>query len=113
MKNTGQRKNLIKAAFLLAALMVFAASCIKQEEKVKVPLTAAETPEPPVVKASDSNFASFNHKIAEHKQFDCVSCHRRESKDKTLEYAGHDSCVGCHLNQFIENKATDQNKAMC
>ena len=47
MKNKVQRKNLIKAAFLLAALTVFAASCIKQEEKVRVPLTAAETPEPP------------------------------------------------------------------
>ena len=104
---------MVKAALLLAALTVFAASCIKQEEKVQVPLTAAETPEPPVVKNSNSTFATFNHKIAEHKQFDCVSCHRRDGKSKTIEYAGPDSCIGCHLNQFIENKATNENRAMC
>jgi hypothetical protein len=113
MEHLGRSTNLIKAAFVLAALTVFAASCLKQGEKSPVPLTASETPEPPVVKASTSNFASFNHKIAEHKRFDCVSCHRRDAKDKTLEYAGHDSCIGCHLNQFIANKATDENRAMC
>ena len=39
MINFGQRKNLIKAAFLLAALTVFATSCLKPEEGVQVPLT--------------------------------------------------------------------------
>ena len=113
MKTSGQKKNLIKAALILATLTIFAASCFKQEEKVQIPLTAAETPEPPIVKASDSTFATFNHKIKEHQQFECASCHRRDGKSKTLEYAGHDSCVGCHLNQFIANKATDDNRAMC
>ena len=113
MRNLGANKNLIKAALILAALTVFAASCLKQGEKTPVPLTASETPEPTAVKASTSNFSTFNHKIAEHKQFDCVSCHRREGDSKKLDYAGHDSCVGCHLNQFITNKTTDQNRAMC
>ena len=100
MTKSAVTRNTVKAAFILAALIVFAASCIKQEQKAPVPLTAAETPEPPVVKASDSTFAVFSHKVPEHKQFDCVSCHRREGKSKVLEFAGHDSCVGCHLSQF-------------
>ena len=113
MKYLGEKTNLIKAAFILAALTVFAASCLKQGEKTQVPLTASETPEPPVVKVSGSTFATFNHKVKEHQQFECASCHRRDGKSKTLEYAGHDSCIGCHLNQFIENKATNENRAMC
>ncbi|MFM9904699.1 MAG: cytochrome c3 family protein [Pyrinomonadaceae bacterium] len=105
-----KRKNTRKAALLLAALLVFAAGCLKQGEKVNVPLTASDTPEPPVVKASDSTFAKFSHSVAEHKQFDCVSCHRREGKSKTLEFAGHDSCVGCHLSQFTN---PGEKPAMC
>ena len=104
------KKNLIKAAFIFAALIVFAASCIKQGEKTPVPLTASETPEPPVIKISDSTFSKFNHTIDEHKQFECVSCHRRETKAKQLEFAGHDSCVGCHLSQFTN---PGEKPAMC
>ena len=110
MKVSVQRKNVFKAALLIAALIVFAASCIQQGEKVQVPLTAAETPEPLAIKASDSTFATFSHKVPEHKQFDCVSCHRREGKSKQLEYAGHDSCVGCHLSQFTN---PGEKPAMC
>ncbi|MBP7415963.1 MAG: hypothetical protein KA831_04860 [Pyrinomonadaceae bacterium] len=110
MRTIAGKRNAIKAAFLLAALLVFAASCLKQGEKANVPLTAAETPEPPVIKASDSTFSKFSHNVVEHKQFDCVSCHRREGKQKQLEYAGHDSCVGCHLSQFTN---PGEKPAMC
>jgi len=113
MKHLGPTPHLLKAAIILAAFIVFGASCLKQGDKASVPLTASETPEPSAVKASTSNFATFDHKIAEHKQFECASCHHRDAKDKTLQYAGHDSCIGCHLNQFITNKATDENRAMC
>ena len=113
MRDSARLKNAIKAGLLFAALLIFAASCIQQGQKTEVPLTAAETPEPLAVRVSDSNFQAFSHKIPEHKQFDCVSCHRREGKSKELTYAGHDSCIGCHLNQFITNKTTDQNRAMC
>lgn len=103
-------KNTFKAALIFAALIVFAASCIKQGEKLTVPLTASETPDPPVINVSDSTFSKFNHSIDEHKQFECVSCHRREAKAKTLEFAGHDSCVGCHLSQFTN---PGEKPAMC
>lgn len=108
--NLPAKKNLVKAAFIFAALIVFVASCIKQGEKTPVPLTASETPEPPVIKVSDSTFSKFNHTIDEHKQFECVSCHRRETKAKQLEFAGHDSCVGCHLSQFTN---PGEKPAMC
>ena len=103
-------RNSVKAVLLLATLLVFVASCLKQGEKAKVPLTASETPEPPAIKASDSTFSKFSHTVAEHKQFDCVSCHRRDSKQKQLEFAGHDSCVGCHLSQFTN---PGEKSAMC
>src|SRR4051794_40935531 len=93
-------RNTAKAALILAALVVFAASCIQQQKKADVTLTAAETPEPPVVNVSDTTFSKFSHTVEEHKKFDCVSCHRREAKSTDLQYAGHDSCVGCHLSQF-------------
>ena len=73
-------RNNLKAAFFFAALVIFAASCFQQQKKTEVTLTAAETPEPPVVNASDSTFSKFNHTIEEHKKFDCVSCHRRDAK---------------------------------
>jgi c(7)-type cytochrome triheme protein len=103
-------KTFSKAVLFIAALIVFAASCIKQQERVSPTLTAAETPEPPVVKASDSTFSKFSHTVEEHKQFDCVSCHRRDAKSKQLEFAGHDSCVGCHLSQFTN---PGEKPAMC
>lgn len=110
MSMSASRKNAIKAALLLAALMVFAASCLKQGEKTPVPLTASETPAPPVVNVSDTTFSKFSHTVAEHKQFDCASCHHREGKSRELEYAGHDSCVGCHLSQFTN---PGEKPAMC
>ncbi len=106
-------KTVIKAALLLAAILVIATSCIQQAKKIDVPITSAETPEPLAVKVSDSTFKAFSHDVTEHKQFDCVACHRREGKSRELAYTGHESCVGCHLNQFISNEVTDQNRAMC
>ena len=105
-----RNRNTAKAALILAALVVFAASCIQQQKKTDVTLTAAETPEPPVVNVSDSTFSKFSHTIEEHKKFDCVSCHRREVKSRDLEFAGHDSCVGCHLSQFTN---PGEKPAMC
>jgi c(7)-type cytochrome triheme protein len=85
-------------------LCVFGAavtSCIKQGDKVPVTITASETPEAVPVRVSDKTFKSFSHEIPEHKQFECSSCHRREtSAADDLKFAGHDSCVGCHISQF-------------
>src|SRR5881392_1578503 len=105
-----RNRNTSKAALILAALVVFAASCMQQQKKTEVTLTAAETPEPPVVNISDTTFSKFSHTIEEHKRFDCVSCHRRDAKSKDLEFAGHDSCVGCHLSQFTN---PGEKPAMC
>lgn len=104
------QKNLVKAALVIVGILVFAASCIQQQKKTDVTLTAAETPEPPAVAVSDSDFSKFNHSIEEHKKFDCVSCHRRDANAKQLELAGHDSCVGCHLSQFTN---PGEKPAMC
>lgn len=101
-------RNVVKALVVMAALAIFAASCMKQAPKMPVVITASETPEPVPVRASDKTFKDFSHKIPEHKQFECASCHRREGRSLDLDFAGHDSCVGCHLSQF-----TDEDQTMC
>lgn len=90
------------------AIALLAASCLTKAAKAPVPLTAADPA--PIVPARETktDFATFSHKVPEHKQFECISCHRREGSSRELEYAGHDACIGCHLNQFINPE-----RAMC
>jgi c(7)-type cytochrome triheme protein len=95
-----RRKNVLRAVIVLSAPVVFLSSCIKQADKVPVTITASETPEAIAVRTSDRTFKAFSHDIPEHKEFECASCHRREKAADDLKYAGHDSCVGCHISQF-------------
>jgi len=108
MRNGSRSKNILKAVFLFVAVTAFAASCIRQAQRASVPLTASETPEPLPVRESNKTFEAFSHKIPEHQQFACDSCHRREGSSLKMDYAGHDSCIGCHLNQF-----TDKDQVIC
>ncbi|MEO7660000.1 MAG: cytochrome c3 family protein [Pyrinomonadaceae bacterium] len=105
----GTRSNqVLKLVLTSCAVTIFAASCIQQAAKTTVTLTASETPDPVPQRASDKTFKDFSHNIEEHKEFECASCHQREGKSLDMEFAGHDSCIGCHLNQF-----TDQEPVMC
>ena len=90
----------LKSIIVVCALAAFAASCIKQADKTPVTITASETPDAVPVRVSHREFKAFSHSIPEHKQFDCNSCHRREDNSLDLKFAGHDSCVGCHISQF-------------
>lgn len=101
-------QNIFKALLVTGILAIFAASCLNQAAKVPVTITSEETPEPIAVRTSASTFQNFSHEIEEHKQFECSSCHRREGKSLDLEFAAHESCIGCHLNQF-----TSKEPAMC
>jgi len=95
------RKTFLKSVIVLTALAAVATSCLRQADKEPVTITASETPEAIAVRASDKTFKEFSHSIPEHKQFQCNSCHRRESNAADdLKFAGHDSCVGCHISQF-------------
>ena len=94
------RRNFFKSVIVLCSIGSIATSCIRQAEKAPVLITASETPEAIAVRASDKTFKEFSHGIPEHKQFECNSCHRREGKADDLKFAGHDSCVGCHISQF-------------
>ncbi len=96
-----------------AALIIFAASCLQQQPKLAVVVTSSEAPDPLPVKASTKEFEDFSHKIPEHKQFECASCHRRQGKSLDMDFAGHDSCVGCHLNQFTDIEVVDKKNSMC
>ena len=113
MKGFGNKLTLLKAAFLLAALGLFLASCIERSPRIPVTITGSNTLPPVTARVSTSNFDKFSHKIPEHEKFDCVSCHQREGKQRELEFAGHESCVGCHLSQFISKTVSEDNRAMC
>src|SRR5687768_10888311 len=95
-----RRKTFLKAIIILLAVAALAVSCIKQAEKTPVTITSSETPGTLPVRVSDRTFKAFSHTIPEHKEFECNSCHRREGSSLDLEFAGHDSCVGCHISQF-------------
>ena len=57
----------------------------------------------------DKTFKAFSHTVPEHQQFDCTSCHHRQGKSLKMEFAGHEACIGCHLNQFTSSDS----QAMC
>lgn len=109
MINPSRTKNAIKAVLIVSALTVFAASCLKQGERVAVPLTSADTPDPVPARTTTATFESFSHKIPEHKQFACDTCHTRAGSAITSKFGGHESCIGCHLNQFTSR----EDQAMC
>lgn len=92
-------KNPIKILLILAALSIFIASCI-QQEKTEVTITGKDTNPPTFQTISDKDYSKFSHSVAEHKEIDCDSCHKREDNSLTLNYSGHDSCISCHLNEF-------------
>src|SRR5687767_14370774 len=106
-------KTTIKAIFLLVAMVAAAASCLQQGERLTPALTASETPNAIPETASAKTFESFSHNVKEHDQFACVTCHEREGRSTKIDLAGHESCIGCHLNQFIDDRVTDENRAMC
>jgi len=101
-------KTTLRLVLVLCALAVFAGSCMKQQERTTPTITSAETPEAVPVRASDTTFKAFSHTVKEHQQFDCASCHHRQGKSTKMEFAGHEACIGCHLNQF-----TDKDQTMC
>jgi c(7)-type cytochrome triheme protein len=113
MGNAAERTNIAKVLLVTAVAIVFAASCLQQAPKVAVTLTSAEPAAPAAARVSEKNFEAFSHKIKEHKQFECATCHQREGRSLDMEYAGHESCVGCHLNQFVSRELMDKNKTMC
>ncbi len=92
-------KNSVKILLIAAALSAFAASCLKQE-KANVVITAEDTTAPSAQKISDKDYSKFSHSVPEHLEINCDSCHRREGNSLSLKFPGHDSCVGCHLNEF-------------
>ncbi|MEO6654581.1 MAG: cytochrome c3 family protein [Pyrinomonadaceae bacterium] len=104
----GTHSKLLKTLLVFGAVVAFAASCIQQAQRSPVTITSSETPAPVSERVSDKTFKVFSHKIAEHQQFECASCHAREGRSLKMEFAGHDSCIGCHLNQF-----TNREQVMC
>lgn len=106
MTKIGGIKNLLKVLLVVGTFVVFAASCLKQEARISPTITSSEFPEPVPQRISDKTFKAFSHRIEEHKQFDCTSCHKREGNSLKMDFAAHESCVGCHLNQFTSEEQT-------
>lgn len=107
------KKNPAKCAVVIFSLAVFAVSCLQQAPRKAPQLTGAETPDPIPVKISDKKFETFSHKIPEHQAFECTSCHERQGRSLTMEFAAHEACIGCHLNQFTDRTLMERDKVMC
>src|SRR5213592_4102369 len=90
-----------KLILVLICAWFFPTACLKQEAKTPVTLTSAETPDAIQQRVSDKTFRAFSHSIPEHTQFACNTCHFREPKGVKSQLGGHESCIGCHLNQFV------------
>lgn len=108
MKNGTRSKQTLKAVLVFGCALIFAAACFQQGAKTSVTLTSAETADPVPQRVSDKSFKAFSHKIPEHTQFACNTCHQREAKGVKSMLGGHASCIGCHLNQF-----TDEDQVIC
>ncbi len=102
----GKNRTRFKALLVLSAVALFSVNCLQTSQKMPVTITGSERAEPIALRVTDSTFKEFSHTIAEHKQFDCNSCHRREGKSLDMEFAAHESCIGCHLNQFTSKEPT-------
>ncbi|CAN5635169.1 hypothetical protein BH18ACI3_BH18ACI3_02210 [soil metagenome] len=105
MKSRGAFKNSLKTAVILAALISFAASCLQQAQKPDLTITAVNTHSPASERSSDKNYGTFLHSVPEHHEVTCDSCHQRERGLPDLKFAGHDSCIGCHMNEFTNAKS--------
>jgi len=78
-------------------------------QKPELTITATDTNQPEAAqKISGKDHSAFSHDITEHKEISCDECHQRENDPLTLKYAGHDSCIKCHLSEF-----TDPGSGIC
>src|SRR5262245_1770655 len=108
MSRKARIKTTAKAAVILAALLVLAASCMREVPRKTPTISGTEVYDPPATTVSDKSYDKFSHETAEHAAIACDSCHRRETGEMKLEFPGHDSCVSCHTGEF-----TDPEGAMC
>lgn len=101
MKYGARSGQLLKALIVFCALAVFAAGCIKQAERLQPTITSSEMPDPVPARVSSKTFTEFSHKVPEHLQFECNTCHSREPGGIKSQLGGHESCIGCHMNEWI------------
>jgi hypothetical protein len=47
------------------------------------------------------NYGVFSHSVRAHAEINCNSCHQRSDNSATPRFAGHSSCIDCHLSQFV------------
>ena len=106
MKYGAGTAQMLKAFLVFCAFLVFAAGCIKQAERLKPTITSSEMPDAVPARVSSKTFTEFSHKIPEHLQFACNTCHSREPRGIKSQLGGHESCIGCHMNEWIAEEQT-------
>jgi c(7)-type cytochrome triheme protein len=111
MRNVSHSKQLVKTLLVFGALTAFAVSCSQRAGKTPVTITTSEPTDPISARVSTKNFDTFSHKTPEHTQFACNTCHQREGRSLKIGLSGHESCIGCHMNQFTNRD--DQAKVFC
>ncbi len=101
MKSGTRSKQLLRALLVFGTIALFIPACIKQAQRLQPAITSADTPDPVPARFSTKTFAAFSHKIPEHMQFACNTCHSRELNGVNSQLGGHESCIGCHMNEWI------------
>lgn len=107
MSSSSLPKNAFKFLLIAGGLALVAVGCLQRsQDPAPVTITASETPPELPARVSNADFGTFSHDVPEHKQFSCNSCHTRSTGSLDIKFNGHQSCIGCHINQFTNPKAT-------
>jgi len=103
------RKLIVFLVFCLVSGF-FVVSCTDSVE-VKQPPTDSFKPLEPEQKIEDMSnvdFTTFKHNEGRHAGVPCLVCHEQNEKSPQPKFMGHQSCAGCHVEQF-----KDKNHAIC
>ena len=101
------------AAFLFTiCAVIFFINCARQNP-IDAPVTISSQPDsiaPILAKksAKTADYKVFSHTIKDHAEIKCSACHERTDNRAAPQFAGHNSCIECHLEQFVT-----ENSQMC
>ena len=86
---------------------LFISFTTKQEvvENKQLETLPAPTATPLVEVNPNADFTDFKHTNPQHERLPCLLCHKREDNSPTPKFAVHQTCSGCHTQQFADKKS--------
>lgn len=115
MKTHGQQNKKItlsskhlRELVVLLGVFIFSAyfliSCTKNVREINEPESAFKPLEPEQYFGDMSNldFKTFKHNEGRHATIPCLLCHQPNEESPKPKFASHQTCAGCHVQQFKE-----------